>query len=107
MWRFNRSILAAAALFLFALALAGCQSTPATSASAGKSVIAGGTTFVQVSGGQGPPIVVAYTTPGKTVCPECQAVASKYFDTGVLDESVCKTCGAHLYAGQAQLIQPK
>jgi len=107
MRRFNCSILATAALLLFALELAGCQSTPAASATAGKSVIAGGTTFVQVPTGQGSPLVVAYTTPGKTVCPECQAVATKYFDTGVLDESVCKTCGAHLYVGQSELVQPK
>jgi hypothetical protein len=69
--------------------------------------MAGGTTFVEVTGGQGTPMIVSYTTPGNKVCPECQAVATKYFQTGVLDESVCKTCGAHLSLGQAELLQPK
>jgi hypothetical protein len=103
----NRSVITTAFLVLASLAMAGCQSTHPAAATAGNSVIAGGTTFVEVPAGQGPPVIVAYTTPGKTVCPECEAVATKYFETGVLDESVCKTCGAHLYAGQAQLIQPK
>jgi hypothetical protein len=106
MWRFNRSVLASVTLFVAAFALAGCQSMPPASASSGRAVIAGGTTFVEVPTGQGSPLIVAYTTPGKTVCPECEAVATKYFQTGVLDESVCKTCGAHLYAGQSALIQP-
>jgi hypothetical protein len=97
------------AIVLASLALCGCESMkPAVdSASAGKSVIAGGTTFVEANTGQGPPLILAYTTPGKPVCPECEAVAEKYFETGLLDESVCKTCGAHLYAGQSEVIQPK
>jgi uncharacterized lipoprotein YajG len=110
MLRLNRSFLAVAVLAVASFALAGCQSmspSPAATASADKSVIAGGTTFVEVPTGQGQTEIVAYTQPGKMVCPECQAVATKYFQTGVLDESVCKTCGAHLYAGQGELVQPK
>jgi hypothetical protein len=109
MLRATHSLFPRVAIVLFSLALFGCESMKpaADSASAEKSVIAGGTTFVQVNAGQGPPVMVAYTTPGKPVCLECEAVAEKYFETGVLDESVCKTCGAHLYVGQSEVIQPK
>ena len=109
MLRFTHSLFSCVAFGLISLALCGCESMkPASdSATADKSVIAGGTTFVQVNTGQGPPVMVAYTTPGKTVCPEGEAVAEKYFETGVPDESVCKTCGAHLYVGQSEVIQPK
>ena len=109
MLRANHSLFTCVALAFISLAVCGCESMKpaADSASAEKSVIAGGTTFVEVNTGQGPPIMVAYSTPGKAVCPECEAVAEKYFQTGVLDESVCKTCGAHLYAGQAEVIQPR
>jgi hypothetical protein len=99
--------LPSAALVLAGLMLIGCETSNPASMASGPSVMAGGTTFVYVPTGQGQSQIVAYTEPGKKPCPECQAVATKYFQTGVLDESVCKTCGAHIYAGQSELVQPK
>jgi hypothetical protein len=101
---------------LFVMVLAGCQSmnpAPTTAPSAmvpttaPAAVIAGKTTFINVNAGQGPPVLVAYTEAGKAPCPECEAVAAKYFSTGVLDEHVCKTCGAPINVGQGEIIQPK
>ena len=90
-----------------ALVLAGCQSATPGPTTAPAAVVAGKTTFINVNAGQGPPVLVAYTDSGKAPCPECEAVAAKYFSTGVLDEKVCKTCGAEINVGQGQLIQPK
>ena len=99
---------ASVGILLGAMVLAGCQSaTPAAPTTAPSAVVAGKTTFINVNAGQGPPIVVAYTEAGKAPCPECEAVATKYFSTGVLDEHVCKTCGAPINVGQGEIIQPK
>ncbi len=81
--------------------------SPGPSPGVGRSVIAGGVTYIEVPTGQGPPMLVSYSEPGKTECPECKAVAMKYFKTGVLDESVCKTCGSRIVLGQGELLQPK
>jgi hypothetical protein len=91
---------------LIACALAGCQSATPTAKGPDRSVIAGKTTFVEVTGGQGSPQMVAYTAPGGTVCPECRTVANNYFKNGVLDERVCKSCGATINVGQGQIISP-
>ncbi len=87
-------------------ATVGCQSMPPASPQAGRSVIAGGTTFIEVPNGQGGRQVIAYTEPGRAVCPECQAVAENYFRTGVLDERSCKTCGATFIVGRGSIMQP-
>lgn len=97
---------ASVGMLLGALVLAGCQSASPAPTTAPTAVIAGKTTFINVNAGQGPPVVVAYTEGGKAPCPECEAVAEKYFSTGTLDEHVCKTCGATIDVGQGQLIQP-
>jgi hypothetical protein len=94
-------------IVLGALLMAGCQSATSMPTTAPAAVVAGKTTFINVNAGQGPPVVVAYTEAGKAPCPECEAVATKYFSTGVLDEHVCKTCGSEINVGQGQLIPPK
>jgi hypothetical protein len=91
---------------LIACALAGCQSASSMSKGPDRSVIAGKTTFVEVTGGQGSPQLVAYTAPGATVCPECKMVANDYFKTGALSERVCKSCGATINVGQGQIVSP-
>jgi len=98
---------ASVGIVLGAMVMAGCSSATPAPTTAPAAVIAGKTTFVNVNAGQGPPIIVAYKDSSQAVCPECEAVAEKYFTTGVLDEHVCKTCGAPINVGQGQLIQPK
>jgi hypothetical protein len=98
---------ASVGVVLGAMIMAGCQSTPPAASSAPPAVIAGKTTFVNVNAGQGPPVLVAYKDSSGDVCKECEAVAEKYFTTGVLDEHVCKTCGAPINVGQGQVIPPK
>ncbi len=98
---------ASVGILLGALVMAGCQSATPAPTTAPAAVVAGKTTFINVNAGQGPPVLVAYTDSGKAPCPECEAVAEKYFSTGVLDEHVCKTCGATINVGQGQLIPPK
>jgi hypothetical protein len=97
---------ASVGIVLGAMVMAGCQSTSPAASSAPPAVIAGKTTFVNVNAGQGPPVLVAYHDSSAGVCPECESVAEKYFTTGVLDEHVCKTCGATINVGQGQLITP-
>ncbi|MDB5320131.1 MAG: hypothetical protein JWN40_1762 [Phycisphaerales bacterium] len=104
MLRVTRSLFCVA-FALVACASVGCQSTSMSKGSE-RSVIAGKTTFVEVTGGQGSPQMVAYTAPGATVCPECKTVASDYFKSGALSERVCKSCGATINVGQGQIVSP-
>jgi hypothetical protein len=108
MIRSKRPLLVFFGITLACLTVVGCQSNSAPpSASVGRSVIAGKTTFVEVPTGQGAPEVVAYTVSGQQVCPECKSVADDYFKTGKLDEQVCKTCGSTINVGQGAVLNSR
>jgi hypothetical protein len=89
------------------IASSGCQSANHGASTAGRAVVAGPTTFVQVPIGQGGYQVVAYSPAGAKVCPECEATAARYFDIGTLDQRVCKVCGATISVGQGTLVNTR
>ncbi|MDB5333731.1 MAG: hypothetical protein JWP03_4882 [Phycisphaerales bacterium] len=101
----KRLLISILAVSLFAAA--GCQSFAPGPAASGRVMTAGGTTFVQVPTGQGGYQVVAYSQEGAKVCPECKAIAAHYFETGELDQRVCKVCGASLNVGQGVVANTK
>ena len=110
MFRIAFSKVVSNGVVLVAIALGGCSSMKgggSMSAGPGKSVLAGKTAFVDVPSGQGRHQVVAYTVPGGAICPECEAAAANYFETGDLDHRVCKTCGSTIFVGQGTLVNTK
>jgi hypothetical protein len=89
------------------IASSGCQSANHATGAPARAMVAGSTTFVEVPIGQGGYQVVAYSPPGTKVCPECETTAVHYFNTGAVDQRVCKVCGATISVGQGTLVNTK
>src|SRR3954466_5921473 len=90
-----RAALSIVGVFLLAVAVAGCQSTPpATAAAPQKAVLINsgqGTTTVYVPAANGGAATLASSKVEK--CPDCEKDVAEYFKTGQL-AAKCASCGA-------------